>query len=182
MAHYGDKEQDDARWQLQKVFAIIRRTFQQASGRKPNESKRRRKRDADIVIDRMEKTKKVQRIEDPNAERPIVYELFFRSMVPRLVQHCQGNCGMKLCAADEGDYLLVKSYGISTFSVKGEKRSKYGPLYIHFKSECLKEHAHHKHDVFCKEFPLSLVKINEATPKKLSNCEKSQLEEFGITM
>ena len=38
------------------------------SGRKPSESKRRIKRDADIVIDRMEKTKKVQRIEDLNTE------------------------------------------------------------------------------------------------------------------
>ena len=74
------------------------------SGRKSNESKRRRKRDVDIVIDRMEKTKKVQRVEDPNAERPIAYELFFQSMVPRLVQRCQGNCGVKLCTADEGDY------------------------------------------------------------------------------
>ena len=143
------------------------------SGRKPNESKRRRKRDADIVIDRMEKTKKVQRIEDPNAERPIVYELFFRSMVPRLVQRCQGNCGVKLCTADEGDYLLVKSYGTSTFSVKDETRSKCGPLYILFKNECLKEYAHQKHDVFYKEFPLSLVTINEAALKKLSDDEKS---------
>ena len=39
------------------------------SVRKPNESKRRRKRDADIIIVRIEKkNKKVQRIEDPNAE------------------------------------------------------------------------------------------------------------------
>ena len=74
------------------------------SGRKSNESKRRRKKDADIVIDRMEKTKKVQRVEDPNAEQPIAYELFFQSMVPRLVQRCQGTCGVKLCTADEGDY------------------------------------------------------------------------------
>ena len=80
----------------------------------------------------------MQRIEDPNGERPIVYELFFRSMVPRLVQRCQGNCGVKLCTVDEGDYLLVKSYGISTFSVKGETRSKYAPLYIHFKKRVLK--------------------------------------------
>ena len=152
------------------------------SGRKPNESKRRRKRDADIVIDRMEKTKKVQRIEDPNAERPIVYELFFRSMVPRLLQRCQGNCGVKLCTADEGDCLLVKSYGTSTFSVKDETRSKCGPLCILFENECLKEYAHQKHDVFYKEFPLSLVTINEAALKKLSDYEKSQLEEFGITI
>ena len=31
MARHGDKEQDEARCQFQKVFAIIRRTFQQAS-------------------------------------------------------------------------------------------------------------------------------------------------------
>ena len=152
------------------------------SGRKPNESKRRRKRDADIVIDRMEKTKKAQRIENPKAKRPIIYKLFFRSIVPRLVQRCQGNCGVKLCTAYEGDYLLVKSYGISTFPVKGETYSKYGPRYIYFKSECLKEYAHEKHDVFYKESSLSLVTINEAALKKLSDYEKSELEEFGITM
>ena len=50
------------------------------------------------------------------------------------------------------------------------------------KSECLKEYAHQKHDVFYKEFPLSLVTINEAALKKLSDDEKSQLKEFGITM
>ena len=39
--------------------------------------KKRRKSDADTVIDKMEKIKKLQRIEDPNTEQPIVYELFF---------------------------------------------------------------------------------------------------------
>ena len=102
-------------------------------------------------------------------------------MVPRLVQHCQGNYGVNLCTVDEGDYLLVKSYGTPTFSLKGETRSKYGPLYIHFKS-AWKEYAHQKHDVFYKEVPLSLVTINEAELKKLSDDEKSQPEEFRITM
>ena len=106
----------------------------------------------------------------------------YQLMVPRLVQRFQGDCGVKLSTADEGDYLLVKSYGTSTFSIKDETGSKYGPLYIHFKSECLKEYAHQKHDVFSKEFPLSLVTINEAAQKKLPDYEKSQLEKFGITM
>ena len=92
------------------------------------------------------------------------------------------DCGVKLCTADEGDYLLAKSYGTSTFSVKGDTRSKYGALYIHFKSKCLKEYAHQEHDAFYKEFPLFLVTINEAALKKFSDYEKSQLEEFGITM
>ena len=47
------------------------------SGRKPKDSKRRIKRDAEISIDKMEKEKKVQKIGDPNAEQPIAYKLFF---------------------------------------------------------------------------------------------------------
>ena len=136
MARHGDKEPDEARCRLYSLSLEEHFNKPVKSGRKPNESKRRRKRGAVIVVDRMEKPKKVQSIEDPNAERPLVYELFFRSMIPRLVQRYQGNCSVKLCTADEGDYLLVKPYGTSTFSVKGETRSKYGPLYIHFKSEC----------------------------------------------
>ena len=50
------------------------------------------------------------------------------------------------------------------------------------KSECLKEYSRQKHDVSHKEFPLSFVIINEAALKKLSDYEKSQLEEFGITL
>ena len=63
---------------------------------------------------------------------------------------------------------------------------RHVPSMVHcifiLKSECLEEYAHQKHDVFYKEFPLSLVAINEAALKKLSDYEKSQLEEFGITM
>ena len=35
------------------------------------------------------------RIEDPNCELKIPFELFLRSLVPRLVENCQGNCAQK---------------------------------------------------------------------------------------
>ena len=82
-------------------------------------------------------------MEDPKLSRRVTYEL--RSMVPRLVDHCQGNCSEKLRPADEQDYLLVKSWGRSNFFYKGENKWKHGPQYINFKNDCLKEYAHFKH-------------------------------------
>ena len=80
------------------------------------------------------------KIQDPNIARKVVYELHLRSMVPRKVERCQGNCGVKLEPSDEAnnDYLVVKSFGTSTFMVKGESHSKYGPRYVHFQRDCLK--------------------------------------------
>jgi len=150
------------------------------SGRKPNESKRTRKPQPTVFIDRISRANDHTRIDNPNAEREVKYELFFRSMVPRLVQRCQGNCGVNLFPADQKDYLLVRSYGLSTYTVKGETRSKYGPQYVHFNSECLKEYSHQKHDVAYEKFPLSLLTVNDATRERLSDDEKAYLEGFDI--
>ena len=117
------------------------------SGRKSNERKRVRKKEPEIIIDRNNSHSDrahVMRVENPNASRPVEYQLFLRSLVPRVVERCQGNCGIKLKPADNRDYLLVKSHGPSTYMVKGESRTRYGPQYIHFKADCLKEYAHAK--------------------------------------
>ena len=105
-------------------------------------------------------------MEDPKLSRRVTYEL--RSMVPRLVDRRQGNCGEKLLPADEQDYLLVKSLGRSNFFYKGENKSKYGPQYIHFKNDCFKEYAHFKHKMHYGEFLFDLVEIDKATLSKLS--------------
>ena len=60
-------------------------------------------------------------IEDPNCEPEIPFELVFRSLVPRLVEKCKGDCGRKLSQSDEEDYLLIKSYGPTTFLVNDKK-------------------------------------------------------------
>ena len=111
-------------------------------------------------------------IEDPNAKRTVPYKLFLRSLVPRQVERCQGNCGNKL--------KLVKSHGPAFYSVKGESRTKYGPQYIHFKNDCLKEYAHLKHDVKYEKFPLSIITIDKLKSELLGEEDKNNVIEYGI--
>ena len=155
------------------------------SGRKPSHQTRKRKPEPDVLINRLENKgkrseKKVQ-IEDPNAKRTIPYELFLRSLVPRQVERCQGNCGNKLKSSDNSDYLLVKSHGPSSYSVKGESKTKYGPQYIHFKNDCLKEYAHLKHDVKYEKFPLSIITIDKLTSELLGEEDKNNLIEYRMS-
>ena len=120
-------------------------------------------------------------IEDPNGKRAVPYELFFRSLVPRQVERCQSNCGNKLKSSDNGDYLLVKSHGPSSYSVKGESRTKYVPQYIHFKNDFFKEYAHLKHDVKYEKFPLSIITIDKLTSELLGEEDKNNLIEYGMS-
>ena len=90
-----------------------------------------RKPQVEIIVDRMEVPEKVK-IQDPKVARKVVYKLHLRSIVPRKVERYQGNCDVKLEPSDEGnnDYLVIKSFGKSTFMVKGESHSTYGPQYV----------------------------------------------------
>ena len=84
------------------------------TGGKSNERKRVQKKEPEILIDRKNSDSDrahVMRVENPNASRPVEYQFFLRSLLPRLVEHCQENCGIKLKPADNRDYLLVKSHG-----------------------------------------------------------------------
>ena len=68
-------------------------------------------------------------MEDTNAKKKTVpYKLFFISLVRRQVKRWQGNCENKLKPADNGDYLLIKSHGASSYSFKGESKIKGGSL------------------------------------------------------
>ena len=90
-----------------------------SSGRKPSDRKWTRKPDFESAFDRLDKKEKESRksftFQYPNVLENISYELFFRSMVPRLVNRYQGNCGDKLFPADKEDYLVVKSRGHISF-------------------------------------------------------------------
>ena len=153
------------------------------SWQKAHERKRVRKSEAEIIVDRLENPEKIQ-IEDPSAPCKIVCELHLRSKVPRKVERCQGNCGVKLWPVDESnnDYLLVKSFGTSTFMVKGESRFKYGPQYIYFQSYCLREHTRRKQDISYKVFPFSEIKVGATTLQELSNDDKSNLNNYGLNI
>ena len=66
----------------------------QKSGKKANEKQRKRKETQER--ERVQKDEKRTRIDDPNVQPQVPCVLFFRSLVPRLVQRCQGNCGINL--------------------------------------------------------------------------------------
>ena len=93
-----------------------------SSSRKPSDRNQTRKPDFESAFDRLHKKEKESRklftFQDPNAPEKIWYELFFRSMVPRLVNRCQGNCGDELFPADNEDYVVVKSRGCISFMNK----------------------------------------------------------------
>ena len=105
-------------------------------------------------------------------------------MVPRKVERCQGNCGVKLEPSDEANnnYLVVKSFGTSTFMVKGESHSKYSPQYVHFQRDCLKEYAHGKHDLSYEDFPFAEIKVDQKILQALTNDDKSNLKEYGLNI
>ena len=146
------------------------------SGRKPSDRKRNRKPEPEVYIENgLPKTAKIDhslRINDPNEQNKPFYHLYLRFLVPRLVQVCQGKCGRRLVTADENDYLLIKSFGPSTFMRKGETVTEYGSQYIHFKSDCLKEYARLKHGVTYENFPFEIIEVNVETLKQLSETKK----------
>ena len=76
-----------------------------SSGRKPSDRKRTRKPDFESAFDLLYKKEKESRkpftFQDSNAPEKISHELFFRSVVPRLVNRCQENCGDKLFPEDK---------------------------------------------------------------------------------
>ena len=81
---------------------------QKKSGKKPSDGVKRirKQQETKVIVDRH--TKRIC-IEDPNCEPEIPFELFFQSLVPRLVQKCQDKCDGNLSQSNEEDYLLIKS-------------------------------------------------------------------------
>ena len=153
----------------------------ESSGRKPSQTKRLRNPPAEVYSERAADVKKIK-INDPNSAGNIVYELFARSKVPLIVKTCQGNCGKQLTPNDEVDYVLIKSFGPSTYMHKGESVTKYGPQYVHFHQKCLKEYARRKHDKIYDEFPMEEVKVDEATRELLDDRTKDDLRSYGINI
>ena len=74
---------------------------------------------------------------DPREQAEKEYELPLRAKLPKSVSKCQGKCGKPI---KKDDVLVVKSYGKISWTDKntGQERQKFGPMYIHFKEDCLK--------------------------------------------
>ena len=152
------------------------------SGRKPNETKRKRKPAPEIFIDLVPVEENVK-VHNPNAEEPTVYELHLRSKVPRRVERRQRNSGKKLILSSNEDYLLVKSYGPTSYMHDGKIKPKYEPQYIHFNSRCLKEYALQKHEkTYSHDFPMNSIKVDDAALPLLNEEARTDLQSYGINL
>ena len=163
------------------------------SGCKRNEQKCQRKSAPDLITDRLqrqelpkEKEKQLNessriQFKDPGKPHQIICQLHLRSLVPTLVKKCQGNCGELLVPWDKEDYLLIKSFRKSHYIDKNRKgESKYGPLYVHFQNECLKEYTNRVHQVQYNSFPYNLIEIDKETLPNLSDDVLVNLLSRGI--
>ena len=75
-------------------------------------------------------TRKPFTFQDSKAPEKISYELFFHSVVPRLVNRCQGSCGDKLFPVGKEGYFVVKSRGgINFMNKQGEMDSILPTVY-----------------------------------------------------
>ena len=102
--------------------------------------------------------------------------------MPRLVEQYLGTCEVKLRILDDKNYLLIKSYGPSIYTVKGKTSTKDGPQYTNFNSECLLECAHAKHDIKYNKFPYANVKVDRLTFDLLAEEEKTTLSSYGLNL
>ena len=164
-----------------------------SSGRKPNEQKHQKKPEPDLITDRLqrqefpkEKEKQVNersriQFKDPDEPRQIIYQLHVRSMVPISVKKCRRNCAELLVPGDKENYLLVKSFGkCHCIDKNGKRESKYGPLYVRFRNQCLKEYTNRVHQVQYDSFPYNLIEIDKETLLNLSDDVLASLLSRGI--
>ena len=100
MALYERQEKDEARRIFPTLCIALGWALSETKYKSQKiEWKRVRKKEPEILIDRNNSDSDrahVMRVEIPNASRPVEYQLFLRSLVPRLVERCQENCGTKL--------------------------------------------------------------------------------------
>ena len=106
------------------------------------------------------------------------FELHHRINLPKSVSKCQENCGRPIKVEE---VMVVRSYGRVAWTDKstGEEKARFGPMYIHFHENCLKNFS----DTFfapSQSFDFSTKKIYPKTQEKLTEEDKTLLLSLGI--
>ena len=108
------------------------------------------------------------------------FELHLLKTLSKKVSKCQGNCGKKIVV---NDVMAVKSYGQSTWrDKKGVEQTKYGPLYMHFREECLKNFDTDNYYGPNDDFPFDKIKVDKATKDQLNENDLKYLEQMGVIL
>ena len=93
---------------------------------------------------------------------------------------CRGNCRE---AITQDRRLLVRSLGVSHWrdTVTHEPKSRYGPLYIHFKDDCLKAYDKVNYYAPNESFHYAQIKLNPDSKRELSDADLAYLSNLGIS-
>ena len=115
---------------------------------------------------------------DPWAIAEKEFELSHCTNLSKLVLKCQGNCGRPIKVEE---VMIVRSYGRITWTDKstGKEKAKFGPMYIHFHENCLKNFS----ETFYtpgQSFDFLKIKIDSKTHKKLTEADKTLLSSLGM--
>ena len=81
------------------------------------------------------------------------------------------------------NFLVVKSFGKTTWTdKKGNKNSKFGPLYMHFDRSCLENFDSENFYGPSKKFDYSRIKAEEKCVSQLGDSEIQFLVNMGVTL
>lgn len=112
---------------------------------------------------------------------PIEYEVMLRRNLSKKISKCQGHCGKKI---SQDDILLVRFLGTRkwTDAKSGKETSKYGPMYVHFSSECLKSCDSSNYYGLDDEFDYTKLIVPEDTKLELNEQEKQLFKSLKIKL
>lgn len=112
---------------------------------------------------------------------PVEYEVMLRKNLSIRISKCQGLCGK---AITKEDILIERFLGTRkwTDSKSGKETSKYGPMYVHFSSECLKSCDSSQYYANDDDFNFSKLIVPEETKLHLNDNERQLFERLNIKL
>ena len=101
-----------------------------------------------------------------------------RKNLPKLISKCQGRCGKNITP---NDILILKTSGKTSWTDKktGQQREKFGPMYLHFQEDCLKNFGEKDYTIG-ESFVFEKIKIVETTERELTEEDLEFLKSLGI--
>ena len=120
------------------------------------------------------------RFVDPRKDPPQVFEAHLRKNLPRSIEKCRGACGVKITPNDQG--MLIRTYGTTRWTNKrtGQEESRHGPMYIHFRDDCLKRFNSSTHYGLNEIFEYAKITIDKKEQSGLNEAEKDFLKSLGV--
>ena len=127
-------------------------------------------------------TQEELRFQDPREKRPKVFDLCLRQNSSSKISKCQDNCDRKIGSLKE--LFIIHPYGNTSWTdkVTMKERVKYGPQYIHFDEDCLKQYDTSEFYGPGNGFDFSRITVDRDVQNDLNDTAKKYLGNIGVTI